>query len=180
MAAKPAVTNHEKTPWLRGLPPLSLASPNGRNVRRLRDQQALLTGHFQLGSGSRRPSQAVTRLQSELGLGHTLGAVAADSVIVREHEVGNARHDLGTKPRTVEHAVMAHGRLQPVRLALRRDVDAELVRRLGLTDAGYVVVLALHRHQGDAADLRGIDANAAMHHRALGERVTHEHSLHRL
>src|SRR4051812_38418974 len=148
MAAKPAVTNHKKTPWLRGLPPLSCPSPSGRNNRRLYDQRALLTGHFQLGNGSRRRSRAAACLKSELGFGHTLHAIAANSVIVREHEVGNARHDLGPKPRTVEHAIMTDGRLQPVRLALRRDVDAELVRRLGLAHARYIVVLALHREQG--------------------------------
>src|SRR3954462_14852477 len=152
MGAKPAVTNHKKTPWRRGF------SRDTERQKRPEVVRPTSATHRPL-SGSRRRSRAVARLQSELGLGHTLRAVAADSVIVREHEVGNARHDLGTKSRTVEHAVMTDGRLQPVRLALRRDVDAELVRRLGLAHAGYVVVLALHREQGDAADLGGVDAN---------------------
>src|SRR6476646_4745158 len=60
------------------------------------------------GAAAFAGAELVARLQSELGLGQTLRGVAADGVIVREHEVGNARHDLGTKPRTVEHPVMTH------------------------------------------------------------------------
>ena len=42
-------------------------------------------------------------------------------------------------------------------LAIGRNVDAQPVRRLGLSDAGNIVVLALDREQGDAADAAGID-----------------------
>ena len=41
--------------------------------------------------------------------------------IVRQHEVGNARRDLGAEARAVEHAVMADAGLQPVRLVRRRE-----------------------------------------------------------
>ena len=49
---------------------------------------------------------------------------------------------------------MADAGLQLMRLALGRNVDAQPMRRLGLADAGNVVVLALDRQQRDAADLR--------------------------
>ena len=77
--------------------------------------------------------------------------------VVREHEIGHARGDLGAEARAVEHAVMADAGLQPMRLAVGRDVHAKPMRRLGLADAGNVVVLALDRQQRDAADRRRID-----------------------
>ena len=51
------------------------------------------------------------------------------------------------------------------------------MRRLGLADAGNVVVLAFDREQRDAPDLRGIDRLAAMGHLALRQSVPHEHGL---
>ena len=81
---------------------------------------------------------------------------------MRQHEIGDARRDFGAEPRAVEHAVMADAGLKPMDLVLGRDVDAQAVRRFGLADPGNVVVLAFHRHQGDAADFRGIYRLAAM------------------
>src|ERR1700758_3604259 len=72
---------------------------------------------------------------------------AACAVAHRQHEVGNARSDFGAETRTVEHAVMTHAGLQPVRLPLGRKVDAQPVRGFGLSDAGNIVVLALDREQ---------------------------------
>ena len=51
------------------------------------------------------------------------------------------------------------------------------MRRLGLADAGNVVVLALDGEQRDRADRAGIDRFAAMHHLALGQGVADEHRL---
>src|SRR3954447_13291214 len=64
--------------------------------------------------------------------------------IIREDEVGDARHDFGAETRAVEHAVMADIGLQPVRLEVVGNVRAQPVRRFGLADAGNVVVLAFH------------------------------------
>ena len=51
------------------------------------------------------------------------------------------------------------------------------MRRLGLAETGDVVVLAFHRHQRHALDLRGIDRLAAMGHLALRQRVLDEHGI---
>ena len=59
--------------------------------------------------------------------------------------------------RAVEHAVVADVELQIVQLAAGGNIDAEIVRSLGLADAGNVVLLALDRHQAAAADRRQID-----------------------
>src|SRR5438874_12490956 len=79
-------------------------------------------------------------------------ATAGAAAIVGEDEIGDAGRNLGAEARAVEHAVMADARLQPVRLAFGGDVDAQPVRRLGLADAGNVVVLTLDGEQRDAAD----------------------------
>src|SRR5215471_7352562 len=60
----------------------------------------------------------------------------------RQHEVGNSRCYFGAKPRAVENAVVPDTRLQPMRLAIRRDVDAQAVCRFGLPDARNVIVFA--------------------------------------
>ncbi len=54
------------------------------------------------------------------------------------------------------------------------------MRRLGLADAGNVVVLAFDGQQRDALDLARIDRPAAMRHLALRQRVPHEHRIDRL
>ena len=75
---------------------------------------------------------------------------------------------------------MADAELQVVHLLLRRNVDAELVRGLGLADAGNVVVLALDGEQRAVADLARIDRTAAMGHLALGQGVADEDGIDRL
>ena len=97
--------------------------------------------------------------------------------LLREHEIGDARRDLGAEARAVEHAVVADAELQIMRLALRRNVDAQPVRGLGLADAGNVVVLAFDGEQRGVADLARIDRPAAVRHLALRQRVAHEHGL---
>ena len=65
----------------------------------------------------------------------------------RQHEIGNARHDFRTKPRTVEHAVMSDTLLHVMHAAVIRYGRAQRVRGFGLAEAGDVVVLAFDRHQ---------------------------------
>ena len=72
---------------------------------------------------------------------------------------------------------MADRRLHVVGVPVGWDVDAEVVRGLGLAKAGNVVVLAFDREQGDIADRRRIDAYAAMRHLALGQGVADEHGI---
>ena len=84
-----------------------------------------------------------------------IGAVAASApAVMRKHEIGDTRRDIGAEARAVEHAVMADPRLQIMRLGVGRNVRAQNVRGLGLADRGNVVVLAFDREQRDALDLR--------------------------
>ncbi len=76
---------------------------------------------------------------------------AAGRLAHRQHEIGNARRDLRAEARAVEHAVMSDARLQPMRLAVRRDVGAQAVRRLGLADTGNIVVFAFDGEQARRA-----------------------------
>src|SRR5262245_13620338 len=162
------MANRAETPSGRGLPPSSA----GRAQRAARPQRlGPLFGDDLECSSSRRRGRAVTCRRGaadQAGDGATASAAARAADIIGEHEVGDARHDLGAEARAAEYAVVTHGGLQPMRLAMVRYIDAERVRRLGLTDAGNVVVLALHGEQGDAADIGRIDADAAMGHLALG------------
>src|SRR6202035_2709480 len=100
-------------------------------------------------------------------------ALAAMSIlaIVGHHEVRDPRRDLGAKARSVEHAVMADTRLHPMGPALGGNVEAQPVRRLGLSEARDIVVLALDREQRDAADAGGIDLRAPVRHGALRQSV---------
>ena len=95
----------------------------------------------------------------------------------RQDKVGDARSDFGAEARAVEHAVMPHTGLQPMRLPFRRQVDAKPMRGLGLSDTGNIVELALDREQRNTPDLRRIDRAIAMHHLAFGQRVAHEHRV---
>src|SRR5438128_3654602 len=107
------------------------------------------------------------------GRGYALGGHRVD----RERKIRDARHDLGAKARAIEHTVVPDVRLQPVDLAAWRDIGAQGVRSLGLTDARNVVVLALDRHQPDAADGSRIDRDAAMGHVPFRQRVTDEYGV---
>src|SRR5262249_46239147 len=100
--------------------------------------------------------------------------------VVRQREVGNTRRNLGAETRTVEDAVMADGRLHVVYLVLLRNVDAQRMRGLSLPDAGYIVVLALDRHQCNAPDRRWIHPTATMCHLAFRQCMADEHRLHGL
>src|SRR5215475_5410631 len=162
------MANRAETPSGRGLPPSSAdrsqrGEPNG-------GLDPLFGDDLERGSRCRRGRTVTCRRRAadQAGDGATASAAAHAAGIVGEHEVGDAGHDLGAEARAVEYAVVTHGGLQPMRLAMVRYVDAERVRYLGLADAGNVVVLALHGKQGDAADIGGIDADAAMGHLALG------------
>src|SRR3546814_8028660 len=56
--------------------------------------------------------------------------------------------------RAVEHPVVADARLDVVVVVLGRNAATQIMRRLGLAEAADVVLLAFHRHQRRAADLR--------------------------
>src|SRR3984957_14767367 len=102
---------------------------------------------------------------------------AARRVTHRQDEIGKAWRGLGAETRTVEYAVMADAGLQPVGLAIRRNVGAQPMRRLSLADAGDIVVLAFDRKKCDPFDPGEIDRPAAMGHLAERQRVAHEHSI---
>src|SRR5262252_1695309 len=98
----------------------------------------------------------------------------------RQHEVGNSRCNLGAKTRSVENAVMSNTRLQPMGLAIRRNIDAQTMRRFGLPNARNVVVLAFDGEQRHALDRGWINAASAMAHLAPRQSMAHEHRVHRL
>ena len=75
---------------------------------------------------------------------------------------------------------MPNAGLEPVHLAIGRDVGAKAVRGFGLADAGNIVVLALDGHQRDALDHRGVDTLAAMLHAAQRQGVADENGVHGL
>src|SRR5271168_2413120 len=75
----------------------------------------------------------------------------------RQNEIGDARRDLGAEARAVEHAVMTDALLQPMGMAVRRDVRAQAVRRFGLADAGNVVELAFDSQERGVRDPARID-----------------------
>ncbi len=102
------------------------------------------------GGGSRPATFSALRASFTPASRRPLGGFHVEA----DHEVDDARRDLGAEARAVEDAVMADARLEVVHALVGRDVDAEVVRRLRLADAGNVVVLALDRQQRDVADRR--------------------------
>src|SRR5271166_6918716 len=98
----------------------------------------------------------------------------------RRNEFADARRDFLAEAGAVEHAVVADFQLQVMLLPRRGNVDAKLLRRLGLTRAGNIVLLAFDGHQAAIADRSRIDALPAMHHLALRQRMADEHRLDRL
>src|SRR5882672_1213010 len=91
------------------------------------------------------------------GFRHDLERRALSTAVVRQHEIGNARLDFRAETRAVEHAIMADAGLKVMRLHVVRNAGAQFVRRLGLTNAGNVIVLALDGEQPDSLDLGEID-----------------------
>src|SRR5208282_2859895 len=82
----------------------------------------------------------------------------------RRNEFADARRDFLAEAGAVEHAVVADFQLHVMLLPRRGNVDAKLLRRLGLTRAGNIVLLAFDGHQAAIADRSRIDALPAMHH----------------
>src|SRR6188768_4407700 len=99
------------------------------------------------------------------------GGTRNASAITRQHKVGNAWGDLGAETRAVEHPIMPNSRLHVVNLVFGRNIDAQRVRRLGLADARYIVVLPFDRHQGNTLDDTWVDGPAAMGHFTLRQRM---------
>ena len=60
------------------------------------------------------------------------------------------------------------------------NIDTQMMGSLGLADAGNIVVLAFHRHQGDAFDGFQVDQPAAMQHFAFGQSMADKHRIDRL
>ena len=76
--------------------------------------------------------------------------------------------------------MLADFRLQVVLPPRLRDVDAKFLRRMGLPDAGNVVLLAFDGQQTAIADRLRVDGLAAVPHLTLGQRVTKENGFDRL
>src|SRR5579863_8136936 len=72
---------------------------------------------------------------------------------------------------------MADTGLQPMRLTISGKVRTQPVRRLGLADARYVIVLAFDRKQADTRDAREVNGPAAMRHFTEGQRVANKDGL---
>src|SRR5690606_34930597 len=72
-------------------------------------------------------------------------------------ECGDFRTDLGTPAAAGENPVVAAARRRQDLAFRGRQVGAERVGRVRLARTGNVVELALDRHEGRAADGRGLD-----------------------
>src|SRR5215470_16089420 len=99
------------------------------------------------------------------------GEVGCCAGVVRAHELGHARSDLGAEARAVEDAVMADVWTGEVHLVLRRNPGAQIKRGATLSATGDVVLLSLHRHQHRAVDGAKIDAPAARSHKPTRHEV---------
>src|ERR1700730_12186217 len=122
-----------------------------------------MSPHFlaegQLGAveGSNRvPATACARSAATLrggpsGLngGPSPGRATSEGGIIRQHEVRNARRDLGAESRAIKDAVVTNRGLHIVRLALARNVGAQRLRCLGLAHSRDIVVLAFDGHERD-------------------------------
>ena len=96
---------------------------------------------------------------------------------MRANERVDAGQGLRPEARAVEYPEMADAWLQPVRPAMLGNVDAQIMRGFGLAGAGYVVMLALDCHQGDAFDLTRVYSIAAVRHPAGRQSATNKHSV---
>src|ERR1043165_8595053 len=92
---------------------------------------------------------------------HLLARGYLAAAVVRQHEVRNARRDLGTEARAVEHAVVPDAVLEVVHFVFVGNVRAQALRGFRLPDTRDIVELALDSEQRDAADLRKVDRLAA-------------------
>lgn len=80
--------------------------------------------------------------------------VARTVEIMRQYKVCDARCDFGAKTRSIEDAIMADARLQPMRFELVRKPAEQLMRGFSLADARNVVMFAFDCHERDPSDLR--------------------------
>src|SRR5262245_8000512 len=67
------------------------------------------------------------------------GELGCRTGVVRAHELGHARSDLGAEARAVEDAVMADARAGEMNLVLRRNPRAELECGAALSGTGNIV-----------------------------------------
>src|SRR5208337_5134995 len=142
----------------------------GRASYRLRNRRG--------ASVALRSSRGLDRRALRGGL--AIAIVLRPLLVVHRNELADARGDFLAETGAAEHAEVADFRLQVVQFPRLWDVDAEFLRRMGLTDAGNVVLLAFDRHQTAVADRRQIDELAAVPHLTLRQRVTNENGFDRL
>ena len=95
-------------------------------------------------------------------------------------EGADARRDFLAEAGAVEDAIMSDVFLQMMHPQFIGDIDAQILRRLGLADAGNIVLLALDGHQPDPPDGAEIDGLAAMLHLAARQLVVNENGVDRL
>src|SRR5580704_12083928 len=111
--------------WARSAP-LRFAHPTESTESRLGGRRAAHDGGGgRIVAGDVGAVAAARRIALVDGAVAGAGARAAWGAVVGEHEVGDARRDLGAEARAVEHAVVADVGLHPVRRAVGRDVDAQ-------------------------------------------------------
>ncbi len=84
---------------------------------------------------SRRSAKLMKGSCPDAGCESLSGHSDRSSACVRAHEVNNARCDFRPKPSTVEHAIVADTGLQVMHAHLVGNIDANIMRRLRLTDA---------------------------------------------
>src|SRR5690606_23067902 len=84
-------------------------------------------------------------------------------------KVADARIDFVAEAAAIEDAVMPGTWLHVEFFQVLRDVGAQAMRRLSLTDAGNVALLAFDRHKRDVGNGGGIDLAAIVDQLALGQ-----------
>src|SRR3954465_10991127 len=77
--------------------------------------------------------------------------------VMHEDEIAHPWKDLLAPAASIENAVMSNPFLKVIRLLLRRNVSAQLVRRMRLAGSRDVVHLALDREQRRVSDCGRID-----------------------
>src|SRR5215471_15410240 len=108
------------------------------------------------------------------------GELGSRAGVMRAHEFGHARSNLGAHRVTDKDAVMADARTGEMKLALRRNPGAKIECGAALSRTGDVVLLAFHRHQRRPADGGEVDRPAARSQQPARQKVLDEHRINRL
>src|SRR3954471_16264198 len=91
--------------------------------------------------------------------------------VMHEDEIAHSWKDLLAPAASIENAVMSNPFLKVIRLLLRRNVSAQLVRRMRLAGSRDVVQFALNREQRRVSDRGWIDCLALPCHSSARQRV---------